>query len=256
MATKQTDTSPDKPKTFSPSKEQTQPTPEKGVSGSKKTNTPTKSRPMETKLVEETGSGSRVQFDATAGKENVHRASSGPGRGGGDGHVAKRKKRSFRDIVIQEVLANMAQENQQLAGHPPKGILKVRSEPVLSHGDEDPEKQSLSFVNQAYEGDSGTAAPDNDKLKVKKAFSRAAAAAGNQGSSGFADVVGLLIQRTSLDMGGRDTHPYGRDCSIEGILQASRPKSHSKNSAFSKLVVWMTMMCILMGMACGVIFLS
>ncbi|XP_076456391.1 uncharacterized protein LOC143290765 [Babylonia areolata] len=146
-----------------------------------------------------------------------------------------------------------------LRSTPPKGILKVRSEPALGSD------KSVSYVNAAYEEDedgfSPRAAPTTPSSKPS-AFSflaRAAAAGSSSGPAsghGFADVVDLLIQRTSLDSGGRDVHPFGRDCSIEGIMQASRPKSHSKNSAFSKLVIWLTLLSFLLGAAFGVIFLS
>ncbi|KAL8581365.1 hypothetical protein ACOMHN_034443 [Nucella lapillus] len=175
-----------------------------------------------------------------------------------------RVKRSFKDIVLTEVMKADPQDPSlshvagEPGGPPPKGILKVRSDPALSPGSD----AETSYVNRAYDAanDEAPHAPGTRvSTTAKSAFPFGLKGAGVRSGadgSGFADVVGLLIQRTSLDFGGRDVHPFGRDCSIEGIMQGSRPKSHSKNSAFSKLIIWFTLLSFLMGAALGVIFLS
>ncbi|XP_025092002.1 uncharacterized protein LOC112562752 [Pomacea canaliculata] len=175
---------------------------------------------------------------------------------------ARTKKLSFRDFVMKEVLTT---ENEKgVAGsRPHKSILKVRTDPQRSHDDHD--KQPLSFVNKAYLGDEDEQAEDTTsnettlttisttKTPARRVWSTDS---GSGGRAGFADLVDFLMQRTGSFIDGRDTHPFGRDCSIEGILQSSRPKSHSKNSAFGKLVVWLMMFSILVGCALGVIYLS
>ncbi|KAL8589165.1 hypothetical protein ACOMHN_052503 [Nucella lapillus] len=74
---------------------------------------------------------------------------------------------------------------------------------------------------------------------------------------GFAGVVELLFQRSNLDSGKRDTHPFGQDISAEAILEGQdAPKRQSLTSAFSKLVLWVTVLGFLAGAAFGLIFLS
>lgn len=111
-------------------------------------------------------------------------------------------------------------------------------------------QESLNFVNKAFDGD-----VEVESIPTAKPIIRGSTSS-QTSNPALADLVGLIIKRTSMDIDGRDAHPFGRDCSIDGILSGSRPQSHSKNSAFGKLVVWITLVCILLGSACGIIFLS
>ncbi|XP_070209862.1 uncharacterized protein [Littorina saxatilis] len=188
-------------------------------------------------------------------------------------------KRTFKDIVKKEVMTSdgEAERSPSSSRQPfdspsvkPRSILKsIRSEPILQTDCDDFEKKSLGFTNKAYEGDSsedirnpanadGTSSPITKIATTKNSakFPLLQPGVPSTSNKGFSDLVDLLIQRSSIDLGGRDMHPFGRDCSIEGIMQASRPKSHSKNSAFGKLVIWLTLLSFLLGAACGIIFLS
>ncbi|XP_076437653.1 uncharacterized protein LOC143276881 [Babylonia areolata] len=214
----------------------------------------------------------------------------------GSPRETKKGQRALKDLILKEVLGPGSNQEggcrswhgtvSSAATATKKGILKFRREASLtrSKSSEDSEKQSLCFVNQAYVGDDDddtlrgddvtgrrplpppTLEPPPSTVAATKGsafpFDRRKSSNAEQGG-GFAGLVELLFQRSNLDSKKRDVHPFGRDAASMEAAQdedelhyAPMAQRQSLSSAFSKLVLWATLLSFLVGAALGIVFLS